>query len=622
MNKNIEITCLALVVCLGMSLNAFSKDTFTPYKSTAEVPQNVTDLWKDYDPRAELLDVEVVKEWKAEGVTTRYITFKVGSFKGADSRIAAYYSFPDNGQRHPAFVWSHGGGQRAERGRGIYFAKQGFATVDINWLGRPMEPGIDVHTDWGKVDPTQGPKFYSKAKRKHWKRSLMPDEYTIDPVPSPRNNNWFLLVVAGKRAITFLEQQAEVNADRIGFAGFSMGGTITSMTAIDSRLKAVAPFVGGTGFLHVDFPGVPGTSLKGHVANNLDLYANTVDPAAYWPLVTCPVMFISSSNDFHAALDRLYQSMALLKHNAWRVTTNIHENHGPGPEQWVLLNRWFNLHLKRINQRIPVTPPSTLVVKDQKAVFTVTPENRDNELLETEIYYSYDPNACARFWTRAAASRDAAGKNWSVSLSVHKNLPLYVFAICRYALGETVELEHGSTSTFTVNSLEQSILPEKVDLTALATLKKSAVFEDFKNGLRDWSAKDQGRQLRTYKFQSPELDLSNDKKLSFTIDPGGRKLSLRLRAESRFLGHGKDLGSFSLSRSVAGEGPRDVLIDRRDFKGKDGKDLKWSSITRFNLSILDLTTKQNVDLSSKEGLSMLKLISLVDCKTSAQSNIQ
>ena len=65
---------------------------------------------------------------------------------------------------------------------------------------------------------------------------------------SPRNSNWFLLAVAGRRAITFLEQQPQVDADRIGFAGFSMGGMITGLASLDPRIKAVAPFVGGTGF--------------------------------------------------------------------------------------------------------------------------------------------------------------------------------------------------------------------------------------------------------------------------------------------------------------------------------------------------------------------------------------
>jgi hypothetical protein len=56
-------------------------ETFTPYQS-GNVPQNVTDLWKDYDAQKEPLDIKVVKEWKTDGVVTRYVTFKVERLKG------------------------------------------------------------------------------------------------------------------------------------------------------------------------------------------------------------------------------------------------------------------------------------------------------------------------------------------------------------------------------------------------------------------------------------------------------------------------------------------------------------------------------------------------------------
>ena len=589
-------------------ITAQTNDTFAPYKA-GDVPQTVADLWKDYDARKEPLDVQVVKEWKADGVVTRYVTFKVGTFKGAESRIAAYYSFPGNGEKNAAFVWSHGGGQRADKSRGIYFARQGFATVDINWLGRPMEPEIDVNTDWGKVDPTQGPRFYSKALRKGWKRNLQPDEYSIDPVPSPRNTNWFLLTVAARRAITFLEQQPEVDPDRIGFSGFSMGGMITALTAIDSRLKAVVPFVGGTGFKYVDFPGgIEGSSIRPHF-QDLELYKRTIDASAYWPLVQCPVLFISSSNDFHSAFERIYQSMALLPHQNWRVSTNIHQNHGPGPEQWVLLNGWFNQYLKGIDQNIPVTPPSTFSVDAGKAKFTVTPADQDR-LVGTEIYFSYDPNARTRFWNRADAKR--SGKSWSVEVPVHDDLPLYVFALCRYRLQQAVQLERGETSTFVLNSVEQSVVPESVNLESLAKIPKSrTVFEDFRNGIQDWSTRDQ-RSIRTYKFQSPDLNRSNSKKLSLTIDPQGKRLSLRLNAGSRFLSREDNLGDFSYVKRVEGQGSREVVISRGEFKSADGKTLEWSKIATFEITIFDEETKEKLDLTSKEGHAVLQLIKLED----------
>ena len=178
----------------------YADDTFVPY-TAANVPKTAVALWEDYDPRNEPLDVEVVQEWIADGVVTRYAIFTVGTFKGVKSRIAAYYCFPAGKTDLPAFVWAHGGGQRADRHRGEYFARQGYASIDINWLGRSLEDKIKINTDWGKVDPTQGPRFYSKALRKGWKRSLQPDEYTIDSVPSPRNSNWFLLSVAARLSL-------------------------------------------------------------------------------------------------------------------------------------------------------------------------------------------------------------------------------------------------------------------------------------------------------------------------------------------------------------------------------------------------------------------------------------
>ncbi len=605
--KSVVASSMFSCITLLLSL-ARADDTFTPYK-TGDVPQNVTDLWKDYDARKEPLEVKVVKEWKSEGVVTRYVTFKVGTFKGTDARIAAYYSFPANGKKSAAFVWSHGGGQRAERGRGVYFAKQGFATVDINWLGRPLEEDIDVNTDWGKVDPTQGPRFYSKALRKGWKRNLQPDEHSIDLVPSPRNANWFLLTVAARRAITFLERQPEVDPDRIGFSGYSMGGMITALTAIDSRLKAVAPFVGGSGFKYVDFPGgIEGSSIRQHF-QDLELYKSTIDASAYWPLVTCPVMFISSSNDFHSTFERIYQSMALLKHIDWRVSTNIHQNHGPGPEQWVLLNHWFNQYLKGVEQNIPITPPSTLKVNAGKATFTVTPADPDR-LIATEVYYSYDPNSRTRFWNKAKTQQ--AGGTWSVALTVHDDLPLYVFALCRYRMDVNQQLERGETSTFVLNSLEHSIVPESVELKSLAKLvETNAVFEDFRDGIADWSSRDQ-RSIKTYKFQNPELDRSNTKKLSLTINPQGRRLTLRLNASCKFLNRKDNLGDFSLVKRIDGDKPQEVIIDRSEFESKDGKTLEWSKIATFTVAIVDLTTRQTVNLTTKEGQAILQRIRMVD----------
>ena len=72
-------------------------------------------------------------------------------------------------------------------------------------------------TDWGKLDATHPPQ---RNKVNHFiGGALTPDDYTLDTVESPRNNNWFLVLMAARRAITFLEQQPEVDPARIGAYG-------------------------------------------------------------------------------------------------------------------------------------------------------------------------------------------------------------------------------------------------------------------------------------------------------------------------------------------------------------------------------------------------------------------
>ena len=141
--------------------------------------------------------------------------------------------------------------------------------------------------------------------------------------------------------------------------------------------------------------------------------------------------------------------------------------------------------------------------------------------------------------------------------------------------------------------------------------KTRTVFEDFRNGIQDWSTRDQ-RSIKTYKFQSPDLDRSNNKKLSLTIDPQVKRLSLRLTVESRFLSRTDNLGNFSFAKSIRGRGPQEVVIASDEFKSADGKTLEWSKIATFEVAMVDEESKEKLDLTSKEGHAVLQLIKLVD----------
>ena len=95
---------LAISFFIFSSLATWGVDTFLPYQSAEQVPKTAKELWEAYDSTKEDLDVKVIKEWKEEDVVIQYLTYKVGTFKGAVARVAAYYSFPNKPGKHLSLI--------------------------------------------------------------------------------------------------------------------------------------------------------------------------------------------------------------------------------------------------------------------------------------------------------------------------------------------------------------------------------------------------------------------------------------------------------------------------------------------------------------------------------------
>ncbi|MEO1615248.1 MAG: dienelactone hydrolase family protein, partial [Planctomycetota bacterium] len=270
---------------------------------SAAAPQTADELWQAYDPRADPLEVETLKEWDQEGVTFKVLRYRVGTFKGQVARMAAIYGYPTGAKGLPGLVQIHGGGQYADSNAVLTNAKRGYATISVAWAGRINAPGYLVNpdgvklfwdqrtddprykvtTDWGAVDGYHAPSRYPKTSFP----SATPHRWSIDNVESPRNSGWFLNAVAMRRALTFLENQPEVDASRLGVYGHSMGGKLTVMTAVDPRVKAAVPSCGGIS----------------DRTNASVVFENSICDPNYLKNIRCPILFLSPSNDFHGRID-------------------------------------------------------------------------------------------------------------------------------------------------------------------------------------------------------------------------------------------------------------------------------------------------------------------------------
>ncbi|MCX7006922.1 MAG: acetylxylan esterase, partial [Kiritimatiellaeota bacterium] len=456
-----------------------------------KIPQNVTELWAGYEAfeKATPLNVEVLKAWEQDGVVCRLIRYQVGVFKGASSKVAAFYAFPKGAQKLPALLQLHGGGQSASLDCVVADAKRGYASLSLNWggnklkLGRSQETYDGSQTDWGKLDATHPPQRNSKN---HFAGSLTPDEFTLDSVESPRNSNWFVVLTAARRALTFLEQQPEVDGARIGVCGHSMGGKLTTdLAGIDPRVKAAVPSCGGAGDILESQTELPGCSKK----NIPTMELACVSDNAYIPRIACPVLWLSPVNDFHAHIDHMAWNWRNVPDDRVRFSMAPHLNHRHTGEHAITQLLWFEQHLKGAFT-MPQTPRLVLELKTADGVptLTVTP---DESRPVMDIYYSLDPHELTRFWRDAPAVK--SGNAWQAKCPIMSlEQPLFAYANVAYdtpAQYRNVAQAPGQENTdlFALSSRVLSAAPAQLQVAGVkATDKPDRMIDDGTRGWRDW----------------------------------------------------------------------------------------------------------------------------------------
>lgn len=495
------LAILTILLVTSQSQSAQNQDTL-PALVGDTAPQNFEQMWAGFDPRAEPLEVETLQEWEEGGAVLRIVRFRIGVFKGKKATLAAIYGFPKNaktaGQRVPGLVQIHGGGQYADHKACLANAKRGYATVSIAWAGRisapqyrvtPAEvklfwddknddPAYRLTTDWGAVDGYHAP---GRNPRNAFP-SARPQSWTLDTVESPRNSGWFLCALAARRALTFLEKQPEVDADRLGVYGHSMGGKLTVMAAVDPRVKAAAPSCGGVSDRYNDSP----------------LFRATVGDDVSLKHVSCPIVFLSPANDFHGRIGDLPETVQEIQSQDWRVTCSPHASHQGTAEYEVATLLWFDQHL-RGNFVFPRTPDTKLELKTDSRQPTLSVEvDSSRKVVSVDVFYTQQgkeketprdrEETMHRFWHHSKPVKTDG--RWIAKLPlVTTDKPLWAYANVTYALDEPVSGAGYYYGAYTANSFNVSSMLVKASATEIksagcvSALKPSMFIEDFEG---DW----------------------------------------------------------------------------------------------------------------------------------------
>jgi len=334
-------------------------------------------------------------------------------------------------------------------------------------------------------------------------------------IESPRNSNWFLVLMAARRAITFLKTQPEVDGTRIGAYGHSMGGKLTTnLAGIDNRVKAAVPSCGGSGDIAESQSVLPG-GLK----TKLDpLKLACISDNACLPLITCPILWLSPTNDFHAHIDNMAWNWRNLPDDRLRFSISPHLNHRHTGEHAITRHLWFEEHLKGA-LKLPQTPQLRLSLKQPDGVprLTLIPDD-SQPVRRVDIYYSVDPHALTRFWRDAAAVK--VGKQWEAACPV-MDLGQPIFAFANVACDTPEAYRSGpqssgpeSSATFALSSRVLSAGPAQLRAAGVkATDKPERLIDDGARGWHDWYLINWGhaplwnastRKLKDAKWRGPD----------------------------------------------------------------------------------------------------------------------
>ena len=604
----IVVFLFCLFSCVQTPGPKSENETLSPL-TKGYVPQTCEELWIGFDPTKEPLDIEILHKWEEDNVICKIVRFRIGVFKGKKSMMAAIYGYPKGASKLPGLVQIHGGGQYADYRAVLTNAKRGYATISLAWAGRIESPGYMVNpktvklfwenktndpdykvtTDWGVVDGYHDPCRYPA----NGFGNLAPAAWTLDSVKSPRNNPWFLNALGARRALTFLEHQPEVDAKKLGVYGHSMGGKLTVMTAADPRVRAAAPSCGG---------------ISDRYSNDT-LYRAAIGDEFYLKQISCPIIFLSPSNDFHGRINDLQKAVREIQSKEWHFSCSPHHNHEDTPEYQTTGLLWFDQYLKG-TFTFPKIPASSVELKTSGNVplITVIPD-ASKPILSVDIYYTWQgqneedkdviENTMNRFWHHARAIQN--GNQWSAALPLlTTDKPLWVYSNITYPLDKPVVgagyyYAYYTADKFTISSAMHMITSGQLKEAGVkATLKPSRVIETFEAGWqKEWFTFDQtcNWARRTHKLHDEQwMAPSSNALLSLEVlSKRDNKLQLKL-------------DKYSTIVEIKGKSVwQEITLKPSDFKLKDDRLPSWRAFGEFAIAPVKIVSPKQKEGSEANG---------------------
>ena len=463
-------------------------------------------LWKDYDPNQGDFKEEVVKVETKDGIFKRdsYISAYV---LGEEIRVYCRYSVKTGATKAPGLLVVHGWMGAAEPDR--KFVEDGWAVMAHDYCGktgtRPHFTKYPERLRHGNMDRTvAGP---ARAKDLDGKE-----------ITDPKQTSDYVWYAIQRRALSYLEQQKEVDRTRLGATGYSYGGTLMWNLATDPRVKAVAAYF-GIGYNdyyrdhHVFLYDVP--YIEPPKSSGEEIILASIVPEAHVPFITAATLFLNGSNDHHGGHERGLESFKKFpKGVPWSFAIQARGHHDT---EKIGHNTkfWLEKHVLGKDVTWPEHPRSEIRL-DAKGVpeLVITPASSD-AVRKVEMFYALkNPCSYARSWRDTPSVRQ--GQQWVGKMPV-LNVDDYVFGYANITYDTTI-----------VRSTDfNAAIPAKLG-NAVATDKPSNEISDSgysawsniaelegPKGIKGFRSTNNGRGSGTEQLHDPKWQAPANSRLSF-----------------------------------------------------------------------------------------------------------
>ncbi len=205
-------------------------------------------------------------------------------WRGQPTRVFAWLGVPENqGGKVPGIVLVHGGGGTAFKEWVKKWNDHGFAAISI---------AVEGQTDEAQAGAKPGVAW----KRHAWGGPARKGIYQDSD--EPLTDQWMYHAVADTvLANSLMRSLPEVNAKKVGFAGISWGGVITStVMGIDGRFAFAIPIYGCGHMFDAD-------NQWGRALGDNTLYREVWDPMVRMKRARMPALWLSWPGDEHFPLD-------------------------------------------------------------------------------------------------------------------------------------------------------------------------------------------------------------------------------------------------------------------------------------------------------------------------------